>query len=85
MAAKLRTDVTMTTSEVGGVLLDEVTGRYWQLNRTGVLILQWLLDGQTAEQTAAALAGRFPVGAARARADVDALYTSLRGAGLISE
>lgn len=85
MAATLRTDVTLTTSEAGGVLLDERTGRYWQLNRTGVLILQSLLDGHTTEQTAADLAGRFPVSAAQARADVAALHASLQRGGLISE
>jgi hypothetical protein len=38
------------------VLLDERAGRYWQLNRTGALVVQALLDGDTPEHAARLLA-----------------------------
>ena len=36
--------VTATPTEHGVVLLDERTGRYWQMNDTAALVLRCLLD-----------------------------------------
>lgn len=84
MAVRLRTDVTLTPTDDGAVLLDERSGRYFQLNRTGLRILRSLLDGRTAEEIAADLSGRFPVTTDQAHSDVDRLYESLRTAGLVT-
>ncbi|MFF2618040.1 lasso peptide biosynthesis PqqD family chaperone [Kitasatospora sp. NPDC058046] len=84
MPAQLRPDVTLTPTDDGAVLLDERSGRYYQLNRTALLVLRSLLDGRTAEETAADLSARHPVTADRARADVDRLHETLRTAGLVT-
>ncbi|MFE6866652.1 lasso peptide biosynthesis PqqD family chaperone [Kitasatospora sp. NPDC057692] len=84
MAAELSPDVTLTPTDDGAVVLDERSGRYFQLNRTGLLILRSLLDGRSADEIAADLSGRFPVTPDRARSDVDRLYESLRTAGLVT-
>ncbi|MFE2721617.1 lasso peptide biosynthesis PqqD family chaperone [Kitasatospora sp. NPDC059327] len=85
MAVKLRADVTLTETGTGGVLLDERASRYFQLNRTGVLILRTLIDGRSPDQAAEILAERYPVTAEQARTDVDSLHRSLTAAGLITE
>ncbi|MFI2611234.1 lasso peptide biosynthesis PqqD family chaperone [Kitasatospora sp. NPDC018619] len=84
MPARLRPDVTLTPTDDGAVLLDERSGRYYQLNRTGLLVLRALLEGRTAEEAAAGLAARHPVTADRARSDVERLHRSLRTAGLVA-
>jgi Coenzyme PQQ synthesis protein D (PqqD) len=80
---RLRKGVTVTETEDGAVLLDERSGRYWQLNTSGALILSTLLAGGTAEQAADAVAARYPVDAGRALADVRELTDSLRAAKLV--
>ncbi|MFE7588831.1 lasso peptide biosynthesis PqqD family chaperone [Kitasatospora sp. NPDC057512] len=84
MPAQLRPDVTLTPTDDGAVLLDERSGRYFQLNRTALLVLRSLLDGRTAEEAAADLGARYPVTADRARADVERLHETLRTAGLVT-
>lgn len=81
----LRPQVTCATTEGGMVLLDERSGRYWQLNNTGALILRHLLDGETPRQAAAALAGRYPAAADRAAGDVEQLLATLRERGLLTD
>lgn len=85
MTLRLRADVSVTDTDDGLVLLDERAGRYWQLNRTGALVLQTLLDGGTPEDAAEALATQHAVTAERAAADVAALLAHLRAAGLVTE
>ncbi|MGY0057183.1 lasso peptide biosynthesis PqqD family chaperone [Streptomyces sp. LZ34] len=81
----LRPQVTCVTTPEGMVLLDERSGRYWQLNATGALILRHLLRGETPRQAAAALARRHPAAAARATGDVDQLLSMLRERRLLAE
>jgi hypothetical protein len=83
MILRLRHDVSTADTEHGLVLLDEHTGRYWQLNRTGTLVLRSLLDGHTRQETAQVLATRFAVTAEQAAADVTALLERLQTAGLV--
>ncbi|OLZ44177.1 hypothetical protein BS329_37675 [Amycolatopsis coloradensis] len=64
------------------VLLDERTGRYFQLNSTGALIMRSLLDGATPRQVADTLTATCDVAAERVAADVEALLTRLAEAGL---
>ncbi|MFJ6385075.1 lasso peptide biosynthesis PqqD family chaperone [Kitasatospora sp. NPDC092039] len=84
MAAELRPDVTLTPTDDGAVVLDERSGRYYQLNRTGLHVLRALQEGRTADEIAAGLAARHPVTADRARSDVQRLHESLRTAGLVT-
>ncbi|WTW32198.1 lasso peptide biosynthesis PqqD family chaperone [Streptomyces purpurascens] len=65
--APLRPDVTACATGDGMVLLDERTGRYWQLNSTGALAVTALLDGAAPGQVADRLAATRPVPRERAR------------------
>ncbi|MFE5598195.1 lasso peptide biosynthesis PqqD family chaperone [Streptomyces coelicoflavus] len=79
----LEPDVTATDVEDGVVLLDQRTGRYWQLNRSGAATLRLLLDGNSAEEAARELTRNRPEAAERARTDVRALLASLVKARLV--
>ncbi|MGB6163375.1 MAG: lasso peptide biosynthesis PqqD family chaperone [Pseudonocardiaceae bacterium] len=82
--SRLRANVTACPTEEGMVLLDERTGRYWQLNATGAAVLQALLNGATAEQVTDRLAAARPVSRERVAADVTALLDQLIRANLVS-
>ncbi len=56
MSPRLRPDIATTDTEHGTVLLDERSGRYFQLNLTGARVLRALLDGQSADRIADGLA-----------------------------
>jgi len=72
--------VTATPTEHGVVLLDERTGRYWQMNDTAALVLRCLLDGGTVESAVTALRTRFPDAGDQLTQDVTALVDALRAA-----
>ncbi|WP_151485132.1 lasso peptide biosynthesis PqqD family chaperone [Streptomyces albicerus] len=74
---RLRADVSACAADDGMVLLDERDGLYWQLNSTGAIVVQSLLDGATPEQIAERLAATRPVTRERATADVTALVSHL--------
>ncbi|WP_216215012.1 lasso peptide biosynthesis PqqD family chaperone [Amycolatopsis aidingensis] len=84
MIFRLRQDVSLTDTEYGTVLLDERSGRYWQLNPSGVLVVNTLLAGRDTEQAVTALTEEYQVDAARAREDVRTLVDGLRSAGLVT-
>lgn len=67
------------------VLLDERAGRYWQLNRSGALVVQTLLDGDTPGHAARRLAATGPVSHERATADVTALLAHLAKERLVTD
>ncbi|MGV9559321.1 lasso peptide biosynthesis PqqD family chaperone [Streptomyces sp. NPDC003401] len=75
----------MSSTETGDgtVLLDERTGRYWQLNNTGALVLQGLLAGREPAAIAADLAGRYGIDTGQAERDVSAVTGRLRGSKLV--
>ncbi|MEJ3652796.1 lasso peptide biosynthesis PqqD family chaperone [Actinomycetes bacterium KLBMP 9759] len=77
---RLRTDVVAVDTEDARVLLDERTGRYFQLNRSGALILDAVLAGEDAAQR---LTEAYAVGPEEAAADVDDLVERLTAAGLV--
>jgi hypothetical protein len=79
-----RADVSIAETDEGMVLLDQRSGRYWQLNSSGALVLWRLFNGATLEQAAETLTTRYPVSRERASSDVAALVASLRAAGLVS-
>jgi hypothetical protein len=82
--SRLRADVSACPTDDGMVLLDERTGRYWQLNNTGAAVLHALLDGATPEQITDRLAAARPVTRQRAAADVTALLVALTRAKLVT-
>jgi Coenzyme PQQ synthesis protein D (PqqD) len=83
MTLKLRDGVSSADTDYGIVLLDEDSGRYWNLNPTAAQALQTLLDGGTADQAAQALTERYAVDAGAAHRDVRELLDGLEAAGLL--
>lgn len=83
MTLHLRPDVSTAHTENGLVLLDERTGRYWQLNPSGACTFTSLIDGGT-EHAIQALVERFGISVDQASADVAALEDALRQAGLVT-
>ncbi len=84
MPLTLRPNVSTVPTDDGMVLLDERTGRYFQLNGTGAAIARELLDGSDPEKTAARVAERYAVEPARVAADVTALMDALHKAELVA-
>ncbi|MFI7104270.1 lasso peptide biosynthesis PqqD family chaperone [Streptomyces sp. NPDC050161] len=85
MRLALGPDISTTDTDAGMVLLDERSGRYWQLNPTGALILRTLLNGGILQHAAAELADRYPaLTPEQAGHDAAALLESLRTAGLVT-
>ncbi len=84
MTVTLRPDISTTNTDDGMVLLDERTGRYFQLNPSGALILDALVNGAELAQAARLLTQRYTVTHDRALADVTALIDHLRTAGLVT-
>ncbi|MEU0900263.1 lasso peptide biosynthesis PqqD family chaperone [Streptomyces massasporeus] len=72
-----------TDTDDGTVLLNERTGRYWQLNNTGAHVLRELLDGHQPAAIAGALASRYGIDAQQAELDVSAVIERLRGSELV--
>jgi hypothetical protein len=79
----LRSDIATTDTDDGLVLLDERTGRYWQLNLTGAHVLHALLDGHHPDHIARDLAIRYRIDPQQAQHDVAALTDHLHAANLI--
>ncbi|WP_406478535.1 lasso peptide biosynthesis PqqD family chaperone [Streptomyces platensis] len=83
MPVRLHPDVVATDTDDGTVLLNERTGRYWQLNATGGQVLRQLLDGHEATRIAAEVADRHRIDPQRAELDVAAVIEQLRTAQLV--
>ncbi|WP_324193880.1 PqqD family peptide modification chaperone [Nocardia blacklockiae] len=66
------------------MILDERSGKYWQLNATGAHMLAELLNGVPAAEVARAVAARQPVAVDVVRADIDRLLGELAAAGLVA-
>ncbi|WP_329787355.1 lasso peptide biosynthesis PqqD family chaperone [Lentzea sp. DG1S-22] len=84
MTLRPRAQVSMTRAEDGMVVLDERTGRYWQLNPTAAYVLERLAAGDTADQIAERIAASAGVDVADVRSDVDVFVGHLRSADLIA-
>ena len=80
---KLRDGVFLTEVDYGAALLDEDSGEYWNLNPTGALILETMLDGGTVDEAARALATEYDVEPEMAARDVEELVEGLSSAGLV--
>lgn len=83
MTVRLRPDVVTTDTDHGTVLLDLLTGRYWQLNPTGTRILNALREGRTPDRIATELAETHGLPIERANADVTATIVELQAAKLV--
>lgn len=83
MLLRFRLDVSVTSTAAGIVLLDERSGRYWQLNRSGSVTLRTLLEGGTPSQAAQRLSSSYGITPERAAADISALLDALRHARLV--
>ena len=84
MTLKLRDGVSVADTDYGVALLDEDSGKYWNLNPTAALALRTLLDGGTTAQAAKELAEQYAVDADTANKDVEDLLVELRSVGLVT-
>ncbi|MFJ9674475.1 MULTISPECIES: lasso peptide biosynthesis PqqD family chaperone [Streptomyces] len=83
MLLNLPPDVATVDTEDGMVLLNERTGRYWQLNVNGAQTLRRLLDGWTVEEIASDMAARHQIAPGQARGDITRVIEQLQKARLL--
>lgn len=81
---RLRPEIATTDTDDGVVMLDERSGRYWQLNRTATLMLHALLRGAPPERIAEDLATRHHIDRQRVEHDIGALIDHLHNAKLVT-
>ena len=81
MTLRLRDGVSSADTDYGIILLDEDSGRYWNLNPTAALALRTLLDGGNPAEAARQLTERYEVDADTAGRDVQELVDGLPQAG----
>ncbi len=79
---RLHPDVSVTDTDDGCVLLQERTGRYWQLNVTGTGVLRRLLDGDSPATIAADLVATYGIDQSQAEQDVEGVLSDLSKAQL---
>lgn len=84
MPPRLRNDIATTATDDGLVLLDERTGRYWQLNSTGAYVMHALAEGHCPDHIAQHLATCYHIGFPEAKSDVIALIDRLSAAKLLA-
>ncbi len=80
----LRQDISIVAVEDGMVLLDERSGRYYQVNGSGAVVLGVLLEGGGEDEAADALTERYDVCRERALADAAEIIRRLRTTGLVT-
>ncbi|PCG83990.1 HPr-rel-A system PqqD family protein [Streptomyces sp. WZ.A104] len=80
---KLRKGIAVTTTEYGGVLLDEKDGSYWQLNDTSVIVVETLAAGHAPEAAVERIVAEFDVERAEAESDVAELTRQLVDAKIL--
>jgi Coenzyme PQQ synthesis protein D (PqqD) len=83
MKLRLRDGVFLTETEYGFALLDEDSGRYFNLNATGAEVLRTLLDGGTPARAAEQLTNQYDVDIESAGRDVEELVGQLESANLV--
>lgn len=84
MNLQIASHVSVVETPGGTVLLNQRTGRYWQLNDTGALVLRLLRDGGGVDDAVTELTAAHPESADRIAEDVAALVRSLREAQVIA-
>ena len=85
MNSSIKLRLGVVQQAVGDVLMlmDAKQGRYLELNETGALILNALLDGATAAQAAERLCASYQVSYPQALVDVSKLTDELNAAQLL--
>lgn len=73
----------LARTDYGVVLLNEATGKFWNLNPSGALVLDALLTTGTVEAAAAAVMQDFAVASEVATADAEDILQSLLTAGIL--
>ncbi|MFI6040785.1 lasso peptide biosynthesis PqqD family chaperone [Nocardia sp. NPDC051321] len=81
----LRKNVLDAQTDDGLALLDGDTGRYFDLNPTGALVLRVLLEGGTPADAARTLTIEYGIDLPTATRDVEDLLAELRAAHLLDE
>jgi PqqD family protein of HPr-rel-A system len=84
MNLRLRADVSTVETDDGLVLLDERSGKYYQLNASGAVVLRALVESGSTEDAVRELCERFPSQTDCIAADVAAVIEHLRAVGLIT-
>jgi hypothetical protein len=79
---RLRPDVAVAVTDDGAVLLDQATGTYWQVNRTGEVIVSALLGGLSDAEITTELVRRFGLGETEANQTVARFGDELAVLGL---
>jgi hypothetical protein len=82
---RLRDHVFIADVEYGTALLDETRGEYWNLNPSGVVVLQTLLRGGTSQEAAVTLSEQYDVDLETATRDVEDLLSALTSSRLVEE
>jgi hypothetical protein len=85
MTLRLRDGVSSADTDYGIVLLDEESGRYWNLNPSAAVALRALLAGGSLAEAVRQLTEHYSVDADTAGRDVQELVDGLRKAGLLGE
>jgi hypothetical protein len=83
MTVRLRAGVSTADTDYGSTLLDLDTGDYFNLNPTGALVLQRLLEGDSPTEAATRLTEEYDVTREEAEQDVAELLSALESVGLI--
>ena len=83
MTLRLHPDVSAAYTGTGAVLLDQRTGRYWQVNDTGAEVLRALAATGSADRVADRLAEYYDVTPETIARDVAELLDALRAGGLL--
>src|SRR5699024_755800 len=85
MSLNLAPHVSAVHVESGSVLLNQKTGRYWQINGSASTILAILTEGGTVEEACQRLTDEYEVERPQAERDVRTLLDGLLSAGLVKE
>jgi hypothetical protein len=84
MTLTLAKHVSVTETDNGMVLLNQRSGRYWQLNNTAATVMRALLEGRPAEDAVRVLREQHSDPDTRIEADVDNFLQALRTAKLVT-
>ncbi|MBB6488869.1 lasso peptide biosynthesis PqqD family chaperone [Rhizobium lusitanum] len=80
---KLAKHITFRLTDVGGILLDGKSGKYWELNPSGALSLSLLLDGEPSDKVCRRICSEYDVHAEEAGSDLQKLERHLRQERLV--
>lgn len=82
---RLQKYVSLTDTEEGAVLLNEKTGKYWQLNRSGARTVRALIAGHTIEEIGRDWATNYAMELDEVTTHLADLVEQLRQAKLVME